>query len=90
MGEVLSDSMDAFIAVTFLVFMFIIVFTTLGLHMFGDLILDIEPNFNTFMNSFITVFQVRAGSVNSPTTFVRIRLTSHLRGSCTGLKYRRH
>jgi hypothetical protein len=59
MGEVLAESMAAFASVTFLVFMFIVVFTILGLHIFGDLHLDIvNPNFNTFMNSFVTVFQV--------------------------------
>lgn len=59
MGEVLSESLEAFIAVTFLVLMFIVVFTTLGLHMFGDLQLEpVSPNFTTFMNAFLTVFQV--------------------------------
>lgn len=53
------DSMDSFLAVSFLCALFLVVFTILGLHVFGDLILDIETsNFHGFFQSFLTVFQV--------------------------------
>ena len=63
LAEVLQESMLAFVAVTFLMLIFLIVWTILGLHMFGSLTLDsVYPNFNTFMNSFMAVFQVCFGS----------------------------
>jgi hypothetical protein len=59
MGEVLADSLESFLAVSLLLAMFVGVFTILGLHLFGDLELDIKnPNFSNFTNSTITVFQV--------------------------------
>ena len=60
LGEVLMDSVDSFLAVSFLCALFLVVFTILGLHVFGDLVLDIEsPNFHGFYQAFLTTFQVR-------------------------------
>lgn len=59
LGEVLLESMESFGAVSILCLLFLIVFTILGLHLFGEVELDIGfPNFNSFFNAFITVFQV--------------------------------
>lgn len=53
------DSADSFLAVLFLCVLFVVLFTILGLHIFGDLLLDIEsPNFHGFFQSFLTTFQV--------------------------------
>ena len=61
LAEVLHESMMAFLAVTLLVLLFLTVFTTWGLHLFGEYELDITyPSFDTFMESFLTVFQVRS------------------------------
>ena len=60
LGEVLMESAGSFLAVSFLCLLFLMVFTILGLHMFGDLVLDIvSPNFHGFYQSFLTTFQVR-------------------------------
>jgi hypothetical protein len=61
MGQVIADSMEAFASVSFLLFTFIMVFTILGLHVFGDLTLETSPNldFRDFTHASITVFQVR-------------------------------
>lgn len=59
LGEVLLDSLESFGAVSFLCLLFLLVFSILGLHLFGEIELDITfPNFNSFFNAFITVFQV--------------------------------
>lgn len=61
LGEVLLDSLESFGAVSFLCLLFLLVFSILGLHLFGEIQLDITfPNFNSFFNAFITVFQVCA------------------------------
>lgn len=53
------ESVESFLAVSFLCALFLMVFTILGLHIFGDLMLDIKtPNFHGFFESFLTVFQL--------------------------------
>eukprot|EP00892_Ulva_mutabilis_P003109 jgi/Ulvmu1/1279/UM011_0003.1 len=58
-GEVLEASMASFVAIGVLALLFMIVFAIVGLHVFGGaLSTDIFPNFNTFFNSFLTMFQI--------------------------------
>jgi Ion transport protein len=59
LGEVLLASFESFGAVSCLCLLFLTIFSILGLHLFGDIQLDIGfPNFSSFFDSFITVFQV--------------------------------
>lgn len=56
--------MGSFVAVGVLALLFMIVFAIVGLHIFGGAIpSDQFPNFNSFFNSFLTMFQVCPGSV---------------------------
>lgn len=64
LGRMLTDSMASFTSVSLLLLTFVIVVTILALWLFGDLELDIvNPNFHTFINSFISIFQVRKANL---------------------------
>ena len=57
--QVLEASMASFVAIGVLALLFMIVFAIVGLHVFGGALpSDTFPNFNTFFNSFLTMFQV--------------------------------
>lgn len=51
--------MGSFVAVGVLALLFMIVFSIVGLHIFGGAVPPHQfPNFNTFFNSLLTMFQV--------------------------------
>uniref|UniRef100_A0A061RPV3 Voltage-dependent calcium channel L type alpha-1D n=1 Tax=Tetraselmis sp. GSL018 TaxID=582737 RepID=A0A061RPV3_9CHLO len=58
-GEVLFKSMSSFVSIGLLTLLFNIVFAIMGLHVFGQYEPDIVyPNFRTFVDSCVLVFQV--------------------------------
>lgn len=58
-AEVLGDSVPAFSAIGMLIFLFLMVFAIIGVHVYGTAQLDIGfPNFHTFFGSLVIVFQV--------------------------------
>jgi hypothetical protein len=58
-GEVLINSMSSFVSIGLLTLLFNIVFSIMGLHMYGQYTPDIGyPNFHTFLDSCVLVFQV--------------------------------
>ncbi|KAL4505974.1 hypothetical protein ABPG72_013735 [Tetrahymena utriculariae] len=60
--KVISRTLDSFIYIAFLLFLFIFIFTLLGMQIYGGKLQAIDPrvrqNFDTFQNGFITVFQL--------------------------------
>jgi hypothetical protein len=59
--EVLGNSVTSFSAIGALIAIFLVVFAIIGLQMYGTYELDINcPNFNTFFNSLVVVFQARS------------------------------
>ena len=60
----LLSSFSSFAAIVCLLTLFWVVFAIIGLHVFGGVINDPMgfnfPNFNTFMNSLVLTFNVRA------------------------------
>lgn len=59
-GEVLISSASSFIAIVLLMFIFMIVFAIVGLHVYGGIFPnDVFPNFNSFLNSIIVMFNVK-------------------------------
>jgi len=59
LAEVLSASLPAFGAIAMLMFLFMIVFSIIGLQVFGQAQLDIGfPNFHSFFGSLLIVFQL--------------------------------
>ena len=60
-GEVLVSSASSFIAIVLLMFIFMVVFAIVGLHVYGGVFSDhVFPNFNSFLNSIIVMFNARA------------------------------
>jgi hypothetical protein len=58
-GEVLMGSASSFMAIAVLIVLFMVVFSIVGLHIFGGIFPPTTvPNFNSFVNAFILVFQV--------------------------------
>ena len=58
-GEVLFNSMSSFLSIGILTLLFNVVFSIMGLHVYGEYQPDIGyPNFNTFINSCVLIFQV--------------------------------
>lgn len=59
--QVLLASAAAFLAISSLILLFIIVFAIIGLHVYGGTQqADEYPNFSTFLLSVTTIFQVAA------------------------------
>ncbi|EAR95184.2 cation channel family protein (macronuclear) [Tetrahymena thermophila SB210] len=60
--KVISRTLDSFIYIAFLLFLFIFIFTLLGMQIYGGKLQIIDPrvrqNFDNFQNGFITVFQL--------------------------------
>ncbi|KAL4480370.1 hypothetical protein ABPG74_020886 [Tetrahymena malaccensis] len=60
--KVISRTLDSFIYIAFLLFLFIFIFTLLGMQIYGGKLETIDPrvrqNFDSFQNGFITVFQL--------------------------------
>ena len=57
--QVLLDSAASFLAIASLILLFMIVFAIIGLHVYGGTQQGDEyPNFNTFLLSVTTMFQV--------------------------------
>jgi hypothetical protein len=70
LGETLFKSMSSFVSISVLTLLFTVVFSIMGLHVYGEYSPDIGyPNFQTFLNSCVLIFQVQT-FLNSPTTFV--------------------
>lgn len=66
-GEVLLSSFSSFMAIVLLMFIFMVVFAIVGLHVYGGLIPNDEfPNFNSFLNSIIVMFNVSTSNSSSP------------------------
>ena len=66
-GEVLFNSMSSFLSIGVLTLLFNVVFSIMGLHVYGEYHPDIGyPNFNTFVNSCVLIFQVRSISNKTP------------------------
>lgn len=60
LSEVINNSVGAFSAIAMLLVIFMMVFAIIGLQVFGQAELDIDfPNFHSFFNSLVLVFQVR-------------------------------
>ncbi|GMH39581.1 hypothetical protein BSKO_07479 [Bryopsis sp. KO-2023] len=58
-GEVLLSSFSSFMAIVLLMFIFMVVFAIVGLHVYGGIIPEDDfPNFNSFLNSIIVMFNV--------------------------------
>jgi len=59
-----TDGFSAIISFTALLFIFVFVFTVLGMQLFGGtaVFYDVRPNFNTFGDSFMSVFEILTGS----------------------------
>ncbi|CAD7703297.1 unnamed protein product, partial [Ostreobium quekettii] len=58
-GEVLLSSASSFMAIVLLMFLFMVVFAIVGLHLYGGVVPQDEfPNFNSFLNSVIVMFNV--------------------------------
>lgn len=56
-GEVLVASATSFAAIAALLLLFWVVFSIVGLHVFGGTPLDSDwPNFDTLINSMVTIF----------------------------------
>jgi hypothetical protein len=56
-GEVLVASASSFAAIAALLLLFWVVFSIVGLHVFGGTPLDSDwPNFDTLVNSMVTIF----------------------------------
>lgn len=65
-GEVLLSSFSSFMAIVLLMFIFMLVFAIVGLHVYGGIIPEDEfPNFNSFLNSIIVMFNVSVFSSSS-------------------------
>jgi hypothetical protein len=61
--QVLLSSMASFTSIVILLVLFWLVFSIVGLHVFGGLTLDVPwPNCDTFVNSLILNFNVRAAA----------------------------
>ena len=61
-GEVLVNSMSSFFSIALLIVLFTIVFSIMGLHVYGHYDPDIgSPNFHTFFDSVVLIFQVGGG-----------------------------
>ena len=59
LGEVLFKSMNSFVSIGVLTLLFAVVFSIMGLHVYGEYSPDIGyPNFHTFLNSCVLIFQV--------------------------------
>lgn len=57
--QVLLSSAASFLAISSLILLFLIVFAIIGLHVYGGTQQSDEyPNFNTFLLSMTTIFQV--------------------------------
>ena len=57
--QVLLASAASFLAISSLILLFLIVFAIIGLHVYGGTQQDDQyPNFNTFLLSITTIFQV--------------------------------
>lgn len=70
-GEVLMGSASSFMAIAVLILLFMVVFSIVGLHIFGGVFPPEKvPNFNTFYHSFILVFQVTPSSLLEALTAV--------------------
>eukprot|EP00899_Mesostigma_viride_P026282 jgi/Mesvir1/6839/Mv09018-RA.1 len=61
-GQVLASSMTSFLSITALVLLFLLVFSIMGLHIYGGVIhedlITTDRNFNGIFNSLMLIFQV--------------------------------
>lgn len=57
--QVLISSMASFASIVVLLVLFWLVFSIVGMHVFGGLVIDVPwPNFNSLINSLIVCFHV--------------------------------
>lgn len=69
----LAQSAASFIAIGVLGLLFMLVFSIIGLHVFGGALPSEEfPNFNTFFNAFLSVFQLL--TVSCSTSYIHFAL----------------
>ena len=74
--------MASFVAIGVLGLLFMLVFAIIGLHVFGGALPSEEfPNFNTFFNAFLSVFQLL--TVSSCMHCVHTILLLRSLGACT-------